>query len=156
MLMSVGRLVSVEMSPPYNALYFIHADWDPLGNIYRVVLGLATAMQGVLGVIIFRSLFRLKKKNDASFPSANQGYALKKEVPMSALSFAADIRPLFRSYDIESMKPAGIDLSSYEDVKKKAQSIYARVSAKDMPCDGPWSDQSIQKFKEWIESGMKS
>ena len=119
MLMSVGRLVSVEMSPPYNALYFIHADWDPLGNIYRVVLGLATAMQGVLGVIIFRSLFRLKKKNDASFPSANQAHALKKEVPMSTLSFAADIRPLFRSYDVESMKPTGIDLSSYEDVKKR-------------------------------------
>jgi hypothetical protein len=38
---------------------------------------------------------------------------------MAALSFAADIRPLFRSYDIESMKLAGIDLSSYEDVKKK-------------------------------------
>ena len=38
---------------------------------------------------------------------------------MSTPSFAADIRPLFRSYDIESMKPAGIDLSSYEDVKKR-------------------------------------
>ena len=155
MLMSVGRLVSVEMSTPYNALYLIHADWDPLGNIYRVVLGLATAMQGVLGLIIFRSLFRLKKKNDASFPSANQAHALKKEVPMSTLSFAADIRPLFRSNDIESMKPAWIDLSSYEDVKKKAQSIYARLSAKEMPCDGPWSDPSMQKLKEWMESGMK-
>ena len=74
---------------------------------------------------------------------------------MAELSFAADIRPLFRSYDIESMKPAGIDLSSYEDVKKKAHSIYARLSAKDMPCDKPWSDQSMQKFKEWMESGMK-
>lgn len=155
MLMSVGRLVSVEMSPPYNALYFIHAAWDPLGNIYRVVLGLATAIQGVLGIVIFRSLSRLKKKNDASFPSANQAYALKKEVPMSTLSFAAAIWPLFRPYDIESMKPAGIDLSSYEDVKKKAESIYARLSAKEMPCDGPWSADSIQKFKEWMESGMK-
>ena len=74
---------------------------------------------------------------------------------MAKLSFAVDIRPLFRSYDIESMKPAGIDLSSYEDVKKKAQAIYARLSAKDMPCDGLWSDQSMQKFKEWMESGMK-
>jgi len=88
-------------------------------------------------------------------PSTNQTYAIKKEVPMSTPSFAADIRPLFRSYDIESMKPAGIDLSSYEDVKKKAQSIYARLSAKEMPCDGPWSGQSMQKFKEWMESGMQ-
>jgi hypothetical protein len=53
------------------------------------------------------------------------------------------------------MKPAGIDLSSYEDVKKKAQSIYARLSAKEMPCDGPWSADSIQKFKEWMDGGMK-
>ncbi len=74
---------------------------------------------------------------------------------MSTLSFATNIRPLFRSNDIETMKPMGIDLSSYEDVKKKAQSIYGRLSAKDMPCDGPWSDQSMQKFKEWMESGMK-
>ncbi len=44
---------------------------------------------------------------------------------MSTLSFVADIRPLFRSYDVESMKPAGIDLSSYEDVKKKG-SVHIR------------------------------
>ncbi len=74
---------------------------------------------------------------------------------MAELSFATNIRSLFRSNDIETMKPMGIDLSSYEDVKKKAQAIYRRLSAKDMPCDGPWSDQSIQKFKEWMDSGMK-
>ena len=120
-----------------------------------MVLGFATAMQGVLGIMIFRSRFRFKKKKDTSLPSPDQDYVLKKVVPMSALSFAADIRPLFRPYDIETMKPAGIDLSSYEDVKKKAQSIYARLSAKDMPCDGPWSNQSMQRFKEWMERGMK-
>jgi hypothetical protein len=155
MLMGVGRLASIEMSPPYNVLYSIHADWDPMGSIYRVVLGLATAMQGVLGIMVFRSRFRFKKKKDASFPSPDQPYALKEEAPQRALSFTADIRPLFRSYDIESMKPAGIDLSSYEDVKKKAQSIYARLSAEDMPCDGPWSDNDVQKFKEWMDAGMK-
>ena len=155
LLMSVGRLASFDMSQPYNVIFTIHAGWDPFGSIYRVILGLATAVQGVLGIMIFRSLFRFKKKNDASFPSANQAYALKKEVPMSTLSFAADIRPLFRSNDIESMKPAWIDLSSYEDVKKKAQSIYARLSAKDMPCDGPWNDNDVQKFKEWKDGGMK-
>ncbi len=155
MLMGVGRLASIDTSPLYNILYSIHADWDPSGSIYRVALGIATAMQGILGIMIFLNLFRFKKRNDASFPSVNQADALKKEVPMSTLGFAADIRPLFRSYDIESMKPAGIDLSSYEDVKKKAQSIYARLSAKGMPCDGPWIDNNVQKFKEWMEAGMK-
>jgi len=74
---------------------------------------------------------------------------------MEKLSFVADIRPLFRSYDIESMKPNGIDLSSYADVKKHSQDIYARLSAKEMPCDEPWNDGDLKKIKEWIDSGMQ-
>ncbi len=74
---------------------------------------------------------------------------------MVTRSFAVDILPLFRSYDIESMKGMGIDLSSYEDVKKRSQDIYTRLSAKDMPCDGPWSEDNIRTFKDWMDSGMK-
>ncbi len=73
---------------------------------------------------------------------------------MGAFSFATDIRPLFRDKDIKAMKPNGIDLSSYEDVKKRVQDIYARLSAKEMPCDEPWSENNVQRFKEWMESGM--
>ena len=157
MLMSIGRLASIDTSPPYSILYSIHADWDPIGSIYRVALGLAIAMQGVLGIMIFRSRVRIKKKEDTSFPSPDQPVALKKEGPVHALSFGADIRPLFRPYDIESMKEyKGIDLSSYDDVKRHAQAIYGRLSAKNMPCDGSWSDDSVQKFKEWMESGMEA
>ncbi len=75
---------------------------------------------------------------------------------MGALSFAADIRPLFREKDISAMKPNGVDLSSYEDVKKRAHDIYARLSAKEMPCDGSWSAENIERFKEWMENGMKA
>ena len=36
-----------------------------------------------------------------------------------ALSFAADIRPLFRDMpDVASMKENGLDLSSYEQVRR--------------------------------------
>ncbi len=155
--MALGRLASLDMSPPYNVLYSIHADWDPLGSIYRVVLGFATAMQGILGIMIFRIRFHYKTGDEANatIPSSpDQPNQLKKEVPMGALSFATDIRPLFRDKDIRAMKPNGIDLSSYEDVKKRAQDIYARLSAKEMPCDGPWSDSLLQKLKEWMQSGM--
>ncbi len=155
MSMSIGRLASVDTSPPYNALYVIHAGWNPFGSIYRVALGLATAIQAVLGIMIFLSLFRSKKKKGTSFLPSDRRYAVSKEAPMRALSFAADIRPLFRSYDVESMKPNGIDLSSYEDVKKHAQDIYARLSAKEMPCDGSWNDSDLEKFKEWIDSGSQ-
>ncbi len=156
MFMSIGRLASVDTSPAYNVFYSIHAGWNPLGSIYRVVLGVATATQGVLGIMIFRSLYRLKKKEDVPPPPLHQRDEQKKEAPVRALSFAGDIRPLFRSYDIDSMKEyKGIDLSSYEEVKKRAQVIYGRLSAKSMPCDGPWSDESVQKFKDWMEGGME-
>ena len=70
-------------------------------------------MQGVFGIMIFRGRVGFIKKKETSFPSPDQPYALKEEAPMRTLSFEADIRPLFRSYDIDSMKQyKGIDLSS--------------------------------------------
>ncbi len=45
-----------------------------------------------------------------------------------ALSFANDIRPLFRDTpDVDTMKNFGMDLSSYDDVKKHADAIYERL-----------------------------
>ncbi len=156
MLMSAGRLASADNSTLYKFLYTVHADWDPGGSIYRVVLGLATATQVALGIMIFLSLLRLRNRDKAtSFtPFPNQPNERKKEAPMGALSFMADIRPLFRDKDISAMKPNGIDLSSYEDVKNRAHDIYSRLSAKEMPCDGVWADSRLQKLKEWMESGM--
>jgi len=74
---------------------------------------------------------------------------------MARQSFSTDIRPLFRSYDVESMKPNGIDLSSYGEVKSRAGDIYSRLQAKDMPCDGGWRAENLLKFKEWMEGGME-
>ncbi len=74
---------------------------------------------------------------------------------MPASSFATDILPLFRPSDIKAMKPEGIDLSSYAVVKKRAKDIYRKLSAKGMPCDGPWSKENIRKFKKWMDDGMK-
>ena len=37
-------------------------------------------------------------------------------------SFARDIRPMFTDIDVEHMKAAGIDLSSYDDVQSYAAS----------------------------------
>ncbi len=158
MFMGIGRLASLDMSPTYNILFSIHADWDPLGSIYRVILGLATAMQVILGIKIFLSRVRQKTGDKAIsiIPSSlDQPHELKKEVPMGVLSFATDIQPLIRDKDIRAMKAFGVDLSSYEGVKKRAQHIYARLSAKEMPCDGPWNENNVQKLKEWIEGGME-
>jgi len=158
MLMGIGRLASLDMSPLYNLLFSIHADWDPLGSIYRVTLGFATAMQGILGILIFFNRFRHRTGDMtiSSIPSSpDQPRELRKKVPAAALSFAGDIRPLFRDKDINAMKPMGIDLFSYEDVKKHVQNIYARLSAGEMPCDEPWSDSQMQKLKEWMQNSME-
>jgi hypothetical protein len=72
-----------------------------------------------------------------------------------ALSFAKDIRPLFRdSPDVDSMKDYGLDLSSFTDVKAQAEEIYTRILDGSMPCDEPWPKDRIALFKRWIEEGM--
>jgi hypothetical protein len=72
-----------------------------------------------------------------------------------AVSFAADIRPLFRdSPDVESMKGYGLDLSSYEDVKAQAAEIYASLKDESMPCDGAWPKDRVALFKRWMDEGM--
>lgn len=70
------------------------------------------------------------------------------------LSFAKDIRPLFRDTpDVETMKGMGLDLSSYEDVKAKAEGIYSRLEDGSMPCDGAWPADRVALFKRWMDEG---
>ena len=72
-----------------------------------------------------------------------------------ALSFAKDIRPLFRDTpDVDTMKPLGLDLSSYDDVKGKAAGIYAVLENGSMPCDGAWPKDRLSLFKKWMDEGM--
>jgi hypothetical protein len=72
-----------------------------------------------------------------------------------AISFADDIRPLFRdSPDVDFMKEYGLDLSSYEQVKARATDIYERLEDRSMPCDEPWPDDDITLFKLWMQEGM--
>jgi len=72
-----------------------------------------------------------------------------------ALSFAKDIRPLFRDDpDVDAMKGYGLDLSSYDDVKKQAEKIYATLVDGSMPCDEPWPKEQVAVFKQWMDEGM--
>ena len=69
------------------------------------------------------------------------------------LSFAQDIRPLFRTEDIEHMDFA-FDLTHFADVVTNAELIYARLVDKSMPPDQPWSEAEIAQFRQWIDEGM--
>jgi hypothetical protein len=72
----------------------------------------------------------------------------------AVLSYARDIRPLFRDRDINSMRTfGGFDLSVYEDVCGRAADILRHLEAGDMPCDGPWPAERIALFRQWIADG---
>jgi hypothetical protein len=71
------------------------------------------------------------------------------------VSFAAEIRPLFRDTpDIDTMQGYGLDLSSYEEVKARASEIYACLPNGSMPCDEQWPTRRLALLKQWIEEGM--
>ena len=73
-----------------------------------------------------------------------------------ALSFAKDIRPLFRDDpDVGAMKSFGLDLSAYDDVKAQSDGILARLEDGSMPCDEPWPQAQIDRFKQWMQDGME-
>jgi len=73
---------------------------------------------------------------------------------MARLGFAADIKPLFRTFDIEGIKPAGLDLSSFAAVKGQAAAIYKALADKTMPCDTPWAADNLKKLKDWMDGGF--
>jgi hypothetical protein len=67
------------------------------------------------------------------------------------LSFASDIKPLFRERDRKSME-SHFDLWSYGDVQTHASAILERLQDGSMPCDGAWPPEQVQIFKRWVES----
>ena len=67
-------------------------------------------------------------------------------------TFERDIRPLFRDSDVETMSFA-FDLSSYEDVREHAEAIYEQVAEGSMPCDRPWEEEDVERFRAWMDNG---
>jgi hypothetical protein len=70
------------------------------------------------------------------------------------VSFARDIRPLFRDRDLQAMAFA-FDLSSYDEVREHASDIYSRLADGSMPCDGAWLAEDLRRFKAWIDGGAQ-
>jgi len=78
-----------------------------------------------------------------------------------AVSFAADIKPLFTPTDIDHMSWY-CDLTNYDAVKTNAPGILSRLKGqggKVMPPppakggDGPWPPARIAIFQAWIDQG---
>jgi hypothetical protein len=70
-------------------------------------------------------------------------------------TWLGNVRYFFRAKDVGCMKPRGIDLSSYDAVKRHATNIYLQTQAGFMPYGGPrWSDNRVATFLNWITGGF--
>lgn len=72
-------------------------------------------------------------------------------------TYMADIRFFFRPVDVDHMGAKGIELGTYEGVKRNALAIFTHTAPPnaDMPPDsaGKWSGAQSQTFKNWIING---
>jgi hypothetical protein len=68
------------------------------------------------------------------------------------VSFAEDVKPLFRERDRSAMTFA-FDLWSHDDVSAHADAILRAVKTGSMPCDGAWEPAQVAVFERWIASG---
>jgi hypothetical protein len=68
------------------------------------------------------------------------------------VQFEAQIKPLFREKDRQSMR-LHFDLWSHEDVSDHADRILERVRRGSMPCDGAWPPEQVELFERWVRGG---
>ena len=68
------------------------------------------------------------------------------------IHYEANIKPLFRARDQESMSFA-MDLYSHEDVSQHADAILEVLRSGAMPCDGRWPNDQVDLFERWILDG---
>jgi hypothetical protein len=73
-------------------------------------------------------------------------------MPSDRVTFATDIRPLFRERDRTAMRSA-FDLWAYDDVVAHGAAIAAKLRDGSMPCDGPWPADQVALFERWRAEG---
>lgn len=91
----------------------------------------------------------------ASEPSpTDEPTAAAPQPPAQAqLSFAQDIKPLFREFPDRASMLFMFDLHDYDDVRANADGILDSVRTGRMPCTGRWPQEDVQKFEAWIDAG---
>lgn len=87
-----------------------------------------------------------------------------------AVSFAADILPLFRAKDMQCMAAQGVQLSDYGYMSDavgngqypdhaNARHVFDRLSGREtprMPSGGPyWSQPQLDRFQAWMDGGFQ-
>jgi len=75
---------------------------------------------------------------------------------LDRVGYQGDIRQLFRDFDVETLQRLdGIDLDNVENVRANREKLRERLNKGSLPYDACWSDDLIDLFNRWIDSGMK-
>ena len=84
---------------------------------------------------------------------------------IGSVSFAADIRPLFRPVDIAHMRPFDVRLDDYAYMTdpagnyRNARTIWAFLIGSRqprMPIGGPfWTDDQLRLYERWMRDGFQ-
>ena len=70
------------------------------------------------------------------------------------VSFAVDIRPMFRASDrLAAM--GTFDLWSYDDVVRHAAPIAERIAEGSLPAEGPLTNAQVSVFDRWVVEGAQ-
>ena len=69
-----------------------------------------------------------------------------------SVRFEADIKPLFREKDRQSMR-RHFDLAAHVDVSDYADRILERLRSGSMPCDSAWPADQVDLFERWVRGG---
>ena len=78
-----------------------------------------------------------------------------------AVSFAGDIRPMFRQVDVDHMRGMGVPLDdySYMSQRDKAELVLSYLDGSQqpqMPPGGPfWTQEQLDLFSQWMEGGCR-
>lgn len=75
-----------------------------------------------------------------------------------SVSFAKDIKPLFRAIDVAHMGPMGVLLDDYKYMSdaSNAKAVLDTLKDQSMPPGGPfWSQEHLDLFSKWMADGYQ-
>lgn len=77
-----------------------------------------------------------------------------------SVSFAKDIKPLFREMDVDHMEPLGVSLDDYKYMSDaagdhaNAKAVLDTLKEQTMPPGGPfWTQEQLDLFSKWMADG---
>jgi hypothetical protein len=73
-----------------------------------------------------------------------------------SISFARDIRPMFREVDVQHMRGMGVMLDDHAFMSERshAESVLGTLTNKKMPPGGPfWEEAQLDLLRQWIDAG---